>query len=350
MAVKNLKLLINLLLVYSNKNKLAGFTLIELLVALLIAGLIISALLSLVIDLLQVDSRETARTETQREMQMALNYITSELREAVYVYDGNCIQSTVQGTAPTASTPASPNYCPGLQNYLPTFTGQTPVLAFWKPQTIPDDKLPATCTGTTSQECNDLKIKRRTYTLVVYLQSTDSSDNKWQGKSRITRYALTRYNNLPTELTKSTGYVDPSLEDSASFQTWPRKTSNNTDLQNGVKPLASNAPDVLVDFVDAPNATGVTVPACEISKNYIPSPKTTVDTTTTTASSNSFFACVRTAVPTTASITTPTGINQDVTLYLRGNANGRPGVNSDSFRPVLQTQVLVRGVINKIPE
>lgn len=347
MAVKNLKLLLNLLLVYSKKNKLAGFTLLELLVALLIAGLIISALLSLVIDLLQVDSRETARTETQREMQMALNYIAAELREAVYVYDGNCLQSTAQGTAP----PASYDYCPGLQNHLPTFPNQTPVLAFWKPETL-EGKIPTNCnvfTGSTKQDCDDLQIKRRTYTLVVYLQSTDNPGNKWQGESRITRYALKKYNNLPTDLALSTGYVDPSLEDRTNFQHWPRKSSNNYDLQENTKPLVTNAPDVLVDFVDNPNATGVSVPPLCDKSGYIPSPKTAVDVTKT-PSSNSFFACVRTAVPTATSFTTPSGINQDVILYLRGNAKGRPGVTSDSFRPVLQTQVLVRGVINKTPQ
>ncbi|WP_161606834.1 PilW family protein [Fortiea contorta] len=338
----------------------AGFTLIELLVALLIASLIISALLSLVVDLLQVDRREASRTETQREMQMALNYITSELREAVYVYDGNCFQKTGQGNITTTSgvTTVDPNYCPGWENHLPidSFTNQTPVLAFWKPETIIDGNIPdlSTCTGTTAQECKDLRVKRRVYTLVVYLQSTDKSDNKWQGKSRITRYALSKYKNLPTELEQSAGYVDPSLEDGTSFQTWPRN-SKGDNLQKGttaqrLSDMALNAPDVLVDFVDDPDATDVKVPECDTSKNYIRSPKTTINTTTATTSFNSFFACVRTVVPTTTSVIVPSGINQDVVLYLRGNANGRPGVSNDGFRPVLQTQVLVRGVVNKIPE
>ncbi|GAX40096.1 hypothetical protein NIES4075_10580 [Tolypothrix sp. NIES-4075] len=342
MTTKYLKFLLNWSWVFSQKYKTAGFTLMELLVALVISFLIILALLSLVIDILQVDRREAARNETQQEMQMALDYIATELREAVYIYDGNCITSTAQGTA------ASANYCPGLQNHLPTFANQTPILAFWKPETIPDNQMPSctSLTGTTKQDCEDLLIKRRPYTLVVYLQSTDNSGNKWQGKSRITRYALRKYSlPVPATLTQSTGYVDPSQEDSTTFQTWPIKVTNGTgtNLQS-TTPLATNAPDVLADFVDNGNATGKTVPACPTG-DYVRSPLPIASN-----SYNSFFACVRTVVPTTASVTTPSGVNQDVVLYLRGNANGKPGVGNDKFTPVLQTQVLVRGVINKIPQ
>ena len=345
MTAKRLKFLLNWFWVYSKNSETAGFTLIELLVAIVIASLIIVVLLSLVVEILQIDHRQAARDETQQEMQRALNFISEELREAVYVYDGNCLQSTAQGN------PQDANYCPGLVNYLPAFTNQTPVIAFWKPEIIPDNQMPNCSTFATTaqqQECNDLIIRRRTYELVVYLQSTDNSGNVWSGKSRITRYALHKYQNIST-LTQSQGYVDPSKEIGTTFQTWPLQTNATTNTATNLQtssPLATNTPDVLVDFVDAPNATGVSVPLpCNSTKNYIPSPATA-----TTTSSNSFFACVRSAVPVTAVLaTTPTGLNQDVILYLRGNANGKPGVSTDSFRPVMQTQVLIRGVINKVP-
>ncbi|HLP87546.1 MAG TPA: hypothetical protein VK184_02930 [Nostocaceae cyanobacterium] len=338
MTTKRLKFFINWLWVYSQKQPTSGFTLIELLIGLLIAFLIIMALLAMVVDLLQVDSREAARNETQREMQIALDYIAADLREAVYVYDNNCLNAG-QGTAPTATSLASVNYCPGLSNHLPSslFSGdQTPVLAFWKPETIDDSDLDSLdCSGGTTelqQECQDLLVKRRTYTLVVYSQSTASSTT-WNGRSRITRYALKKYSNI-SGLTESTGYVDPSEEDSTSFQFWPRRVSNGNNLQ-AARPTGNS--QVLVDFVDNPSAT-VTVPACDTG--YIRSP----------ASSNSFFACVRTAVASTGSTGAQSGLNQDVSIYLRGNAYGKSGIRDDSFTPVLRTQVLVRGVINKIPE
>ncbi len=347
MTAKRLKFLLNWFWVYSKKSKTAGFTLIELLVAIIIASLIIVVLLSLVIEILQIDHREAARDETQQEMQRASDFISKELREAVYVYDGNCLQNTAQGN------PQDANYCPGLANYLPTFANQTPVIAFWKPEIIPDDQMPTNCsafaTDALKQECNDLLIRRRTYELVVYLQSTENSSNIWSGKSRITRYTLHKYKDT-SNLILSEGYVDPSKDGGTIFQTWPLQinaTANTTTNLQATSPLATNTPDVLVDFVDAPNATGVTVPPCDSTRNYVPSPKATV----TTASSNSFFACVRSAVPTTTVLaTTPTGLNQDAILYLRGNANGKPGVTSNNFRPVLQTQILMRGVINKVPQ
>ncbi|MEH2289914.1 PulJ/GspJ family protein [Nostoc sp.] len=349
MIKRHLKLLVNWLWISSKKSQTAGFTLIELLVALLIASLIISALLSLVVDILQVDSRENARNETQQEMKTALNYMAAELREAVYVYDNNCMSTTVQGTAPTTSATASSDYCPGLQNYLPTSlitATQKPVLAFWKPEVIDDATLTTlgTCSGITDatkkQDCLDLLVKRRTYTLVVYLQST-TSDNTWRGKSRIIRYALSKYSAISaTDLTQSTGYVDPSQTDNTSFQIWPRKSSDGTNLQASL-PLASGV-NALVDFVDAPDATNTgTLPTCDT--NYIRTPSSST-------TSNSFFACVRTAVPASTSTAVASGVNQDVVIYLRGNANGKTGVTTNSYTPVLQTQVLIRGVINKIPE
>ncbi|MCC5631831.1 prepilin-type N-terminal cleavage/methylation domain-containing protein [Nostoc sphaeroides CHAB 2801] len=349
MTKRHLKLLVNLFWVYSKKNQTAGFTLIELLIGLLIASIIILALLSLVVDILQVDSRENARNETQQEMQGALNYMAAELREAVYVYDNNCMSTTVQGTAATTTATASANYCPGLQNYLPTSlitTTQKPVLAFWKPEVIDDTGSSSlntlgTCSGITNvtkkEDCQDLLVKRRTYTLVVYLQST-TSDITWRGKSRIIRYELDKYSSITSsDLVQSTGYVDPSETDSTSFQMWPIKSSDGTNLQASL-PSGSGV-NVLVDFVDAPDATNTgTIPGCDTG--YIRSNTT----------SNSFFACVRTAVPPSGSTAVASGVNQDVVIYLRGNANGKTGVTSDTYRPVLQTQVLIRGVINKIPE
>lgn len=104
MTAKRLKFLLNWFWVYSKNSETAGFTLIELLVAIVIASLIIVVLLSLVVEILQIDHRQAARDETQQEMQRALNFISEELREAVYVYDGNCLQSTAQGILKTQIT------------------------------------------------------------------------------------------------------------------------------------------------------------------------------------------------------------------------------------------------------
>jgi prepilin-type N-terminal cleavage/methylation domain-containing protein len=378
MTTKRLKFLFSLLKVNSEKHKSAGFTLIELLVALIITSLIISSLLGLVVDILQADRDESAFNETQREMQIALNYISRELREAVYVYDANCLL-TGQGTPPSGTAASSQDFCPRLTNHLPKFDGMTPILAFWKPEEIKDNEMPAntinpttgvrTCTGivapSTQQDCQDLLVKRRTHTLVVYLQSTSNPVNRWSGKSRIVRYALSKYRN-PKTLAISRGYVDPYvLEEGRNFQNWPIDPNRGTSLQ---AETPDNQADVLVDFVDTPttnlaedkipflscprNAVAGTPPG---SDDYIRTPPAINIPPTT---NNSFYACVRRTIvvpPPVGGTAVATGgltnVNQDVILYLRGNAFGKNGIRNDrNFRPILQTQVLVRGVIDSNPE
>jgi prepilin-type N-terminal cleavage/methylation domain-containing protein len=368
MSTKRVNFLFYLRWLNSKKyKKNVGFTLIELLVALIIGSLIISSLLGLVVDILHADRDENAFNETQREMQIALNYISRELREAVYVYDGNCL-TTAQGRAPSPNNAASEDYCPGLTNFLPRFNG-TPILAFWKPEEIEDAGMPGrvdpttgarTCAGVAAellQECQDLLVKRRTYTLVVYLQSTETEGSRWSGKSRITRYALTKYRDS-TRLERSPGYVVPyDREDRRTFQSWPIDSSTGRPLQQQPADV-NNKPVVLVDFVDAPNADlrldNITTPECP-RDGYVRSP---LPTAPAQNNSNSFYACVRRVivgviVPGALPPTTPelTNVNQDVILYLRGNAVGKQGIkNERNFRPTLQTQVLVRGVIDKNPQ
>ena len=64
-----------------------GFTLIEVLVSMVVAGFVISGLMFLVVDLLRTDQRELTLEQTQQDMKRALDYISDDLREAVFVYD-----------------------------------------------------------------------------------------------------------------------------------------------------------------------------------------------------------------------------------------------------------------------
>ena len=89
MAVKLFPFLLKRLRLRFGKGKTGGYTVLELLVTVVISTIIVIALVDLVVDLLQSDRREYARAETQREMQMALDYMVNDLREAAYVYDNN---------------------------------------------------------------------------------------------------------------------------------------------------------------------------------------------------------------------------------------------------------------------
>ncbi|NET50384.1 MAG: prepilin-type N-terminal cleavage/methylation domain-containing protein, partial [Merismopedia sp. SIO2A8] len=73
-------------LTHQPSRKSQGFTLIELLVTALIGSIIVTGLLFLTNELLTSDRRESTKTETQRDLNLALDFMGAELREAIYVY------------------------------------------------------------------------------------------------------------------------------------------------------------------------------------------------------------------------------------------------------------------------
>jgi prepilin-type N-terminal cleavage/methylation domain-containing protein len=319
----------------SRRRRNSGFTLTELLISIIISSIVVMGLLYMVVELLGTDARESARNETQREMQLSMDYITSELREAVYVYD-DLDRATADAEA--------------LSNYLPDFGATaTPVLAFWKPVTVDLTDVPGNCESLPDDkenECETLKIRRNSYSLVVYMIDTADPNDIWDGSARITRYEMSKYpgNQPDNALTQTDGYVDPTNTDT-TFGSWPENSAGDT-LQNEA-PTNSNAP-VLVDFLDDPTNTDfdadpnddtAELPTCDTGYARQPA-----DTTIT-----SFFACVSNVSGAADSDGRPANVNQDVLVYLRGNSNGRRGSqDSEAYFP-MQSQVLVGGVINKVP-
>lgn len=330
------------------KRKSSGFTLIELLVVIIIAGGIISGLMYLVVELLGVDQRESSRTETQREMQLAMDYIASELREAVYVYNGECFAGRSAATPPTD--------CPRLINYLPDNlrnANNIPVIAFWKQQSIPEP-VKARCRADA-----DVAIGRgdpcrsaSSYALIVYYISRENPNNIWDGNARIKRYALTEFqadgtSNNVFATPPGRGYVRPD-EVSVKFDTWPfGKNPNNTNqvsnLQGGNPPTDTSA--ILVDFLDSRVVGTVpvtTVPSPVCPTGYSISPDVSAFGAVGAPQIRSFYACVDTGAT--------SGRNREVILYIRGNAQGRPGIRGvNTFVPTLETRVLVRGVLGRNP-
>lgn len=310
------------------KSKPAGFTLVELLVSMLMAGIIVSSLLFMVVNLLQTDQKESATNQTQGEMQAAMDYITSDLRNAVYVYDD----------------------VTKLSSYLPDFaTTYKPILAFWKTESVTEQNqsLPLDCTIATftalqKEECTSLRVRQSTYTLVVYLQSKGEG-GEWKGQSRIRRYQLRKYKNTDTEkmstLSQSKGYVDPS-QTNTNFQKWPLSNVDGTTNLQGVNNKPNVDGDVLVDFVDDPT-NEVTISSCP-STDYIRTP--IIPASPAVNNSTSFFACVRNEA-------NSVGLNQDVIVFLRGNPIGKTGIFTFANKqlPTLQSQVIARGVLDKTP-
>ncbi|MFB2922218.1 prepilin-type N-terminal cleavage/methylation domain-containing protein [Aerosakkonema funiforme] len=339
------------------KIKTRGFTILELLVAVVISTFIVIALVDMVIDLLQTDRREYARAETQREMQMALDYMVNDLREAAYVYDNKQLNES-RGSTGTVGA---------LKNFLPQFpAGMEPILVFWKPEEVPyrRGQPDLNCGGSPTPECSQLQVRRRTFTLVAYLQAVNQPADRpqWKGISRIIRYQLrmypeTAFNSSPPNLSTMTpGYVEP-LVNNVSFETWPvALDANGNPLPAPPRPAddPNNRP-VLVDFVDYP--TGA--PGTRRLDNLIGPADTRLQCPTGQAAippqgnlsgfdNPSFVACVSSAAGTGVAGASPSPTNQNVILFLRGNPTGKAGVKVAPLIAV-KTQAVARGVIDKKP-
>ena len=312
----------------TKKLRQKGFTLLELLVAVLIGGIITSSLLFLVIELLRVDTREETLTQVQQDMRRALDYINSDLSEAVYIY-------------------LDPSTVIGQLSDLPA--GATPIIAFWRLDPLDEGDINSigACSGKGAQEdeCSTLKVRQAYYTLVVYLHQTNAPDSIWGGPSRIIRYSLPKYTGDIANLNQRAGYADPTLpivgsnpQIFNSFESWV--SSGNTD---GEQP-------VLVDYVNLPNSINNT---CDVDKDGTPDANTL--SRPFPATSNSFYVCVRTGSIALTGASDPTQTNQSIIVYLQGNAEaGSAAVNNavsaNSRLPRLESEVFVRGVLEEFEE
>ncbi|MDA0673730.1 MAG: prepilin-type N-terminal cleavage/methylation domain-containing protein [Cyanobacteria bacterium] len=301
----------------------AGFTLIELLVAILIGSIIVTVLLQLVLELLQIERRETAIDNVQRDMRRALEYVAADVREAIYVYSTPAESQAVKALNTAGALPAP------IENT---------VLAFWRLDPVEDTSvLNCASIGNADkkEECNVLKVRQATYTLVVYqLIANDGSDDTWTGQARIIRYELPKYtprveNNPNLQITQ--GYAEP-IDRSNSDLTFANWSTAGTTVGGNWA--------VLVDYVDAPTnpIDNAAILNCDSGMLRTPS---------TPATSTSFFACVQDPTADEGNL------NQDVEIFVRGNFEPASGesliraLSESSGLPTLQTGVLVRGVLDK---
>jgi prepilin-type N-terminal cleavage/methylation domain-containing protein len=383
------RLLIKLGLTRPSVKSTNGFTLTELLVVLIIGSIIVTTLLSLVNELLKSSQRETAKSETQRDMQMALDYIAADLREAAYVYDPTCHANAA------TSCPAYAEFLPAaVHNPGGAYPRSQAILGFWKVDPLSAEENAAVealnCTAVYAtdvlrRECEQVKRQKRSLTFVVYSQQWDEpgTESKWKGKSRVVRYELKKYANLrnpdSTKFTRNQGYIDPLTDvGEPIFKTWPFKpgvpaincqTSPAADVPAGCgirnsaaagRPTGSVA--VLSDFLDDALPTAdrdMPNPICP-SGDYSMGPRNTAvaadtpvpaDNVVGNLASKSFFVCIRgNRDSVTNRIKQPDlGEVQDIVVFLRGNAYGRARFLQDAYLPTLQTTVTLRGIINKNP-
>lgn len=149
---------------------------IELLVAMVVASLIITPLLFFVVDVLDTDVREQAKTNSERELQAALTFIANDLQKSVYIYDQTGIEA--------------------IRAQLPPDSGDTkiPVLVFWK-QDIVENVLPINTKNADldDKHCENNKCdSAAVYSLVAYYLILDDKDDGkvWEGNARIGRFEI----------------------------------------------------------------------------------------------------------------------------------------------------------------
>ena len=338
-------------LLQKQRSQQSGFTLTEVLVSMVIAGIIISGLLFLVVELLRVDRREIALEQVQRDMQRAMDYVSDDLREAVYVYPVLSSAGVIPGTTISEGIV---DRIPELKTRIDS-SRSVPVLAFWRINPISD--LPDTCTGSADEvrNCELAKTRRVTYSLVVYYQQprdTVTANYPWQGESVLRRFELEQY--VPGSLTTTPGYRDPVDRALTNFEQWePDGTVTSQVVRDSTQ--------VLVDYVDSVStdlATAVSCPnlirdlnspltsetdAAAAQYDYLLSP---INATNTTG----MFTCVRNP----ESVDLASRSTQDVYLFLQGNAQAAGSslqpASQVSRLPALSTQVKLGGVIDRDSE
>lgn len=286
----------------TRKNRDHGFTLVELLIGLVMAFLVLTPLFGLMISIMNTDEKEQAKTTSEQELQTAIDFITRDLQQAVYIYD-------YQGVTNNYNTIAANS---GIKDSLPIVTGGVPILVFWK-QEVVSNVIP-----TTGTKKDDASV----YSLVAYYL-INSPSTIWSNTARIARWQIKDGVRSPSDTSGVT--CNPSYNTSIKFvdaDNCPSPGFKPFDLDMNQWQRSgsfTNDPQVLVDFIDqtprdqtnVPNIT----PSCAQDDNQPGVTITPISSTTMT----SFYACV-------SNYADPTNQGQVIStaqIFIRGNALAR---------------------------
>jgi hypothetical protein len=250
---------------------------------------------------MNTDEKEQAKTTSEQELQTAIDFITRDLQQAVYIYD-------FQGVTNNYNTIAANS---GIKDSLPTVAGGVPILVFWK-QEVVSNVIPTTGPN------DDASI----YSLVAYYL-INSPSTIWSNTARIARWQIRDGVRSPSDTSgvtcnssynTSIRFVDADNCPSPGFK--PFDLDMNQWQRSG---SFTNDPQVLVDFIDqtprdqtnVPNIT----PSCAQDDNQPGVTITPISSTTMT----SFYACV-------SNYADPTNQGQVIStaqIFIRGNALAR---------------------------
>jgi prepilin-type N-terminal cleavage/methylation domain-containing protein len=280
------------LLIRRKQSNVRGFTLLELLVSIIIASIIISTLLGFLVNILERDRVEQAKTESQEEIQSALNFIADDMSDAVHIYDADGLYrvGADDGLTVASQLPHNqPNKGICGEDLAGAGTGLatsrcTPVLVFWKrfrydkDEDIDHDNDRRTTEISVSSLENTPAVPiggdKYVYSLVVYyLMKGSTTDTNWSNSSRIIRwegksglpYGCPTDPNCPTRLTVG-NILDPNRSDTKEYAVLPSPGFDRFSLSPQVNvvdsfnqwrknrdfryDLKTTPYDTLIDFVD----------------------------------------------------------------------------------------------------
>lgn len=332
-----------------------GMTLVELLVGAIMAFLILTPMLAFVVDMLNTDRREQVKSNTEQDIQAAVDFIAQDLSQAIYIYDNIDINGGTRGSVTV--TP--------IKTQLPAANdpNKTPILVFWKRQqiksSVPINSTIATPRTCTAINCNDTYV----LSLVAYYQFKDTEPTWCQPSggdcpTRIARYEIrdgvrkpdpvVGDNNLPyynvSETNKDTQQPDPAFNKDFDFSKPTEKVTvpdKLTDPESG-----ATKPQVLVNYIDHTKDPISSPDECQTALGKPTDPKDTtklLDEGTLKVSdgaTNSFYACVDTA-------------RNIARVTIRGNSLRRIQTDADydpkksAYFPTASVQVQGLGAVGK---
>ncbi|MEG5067346.1 hormogonium polysaccharide secretion pseudopilin HpsC [Microcoleus sp. B3-A4] len=328
-----------------------GMTLVELLVGAIMAFLIITPMLGFVVDMLNTDRREQVKSNTEQDIQAAVDFIAQDLSQAMYIYDNRALNG-----------PTGPNeQIVGPQ--LPPNANGTPILVFWKRQqlknslpinpTVAASVKPINCDAQNPRQCNDTYV----LSLVAYYQIRDNNSTWCQPAggncpTRIVRYEIRDGidrlidPSVPggaatygTGNTTTAQQTDPAFNTSTDAVPATSFSLNNPTVNvtnpTGLANPRSGAqnPQVLVNYID--NSTqNVPVPTganCQTLLGFVPPAVTPAGTPAFVPdhllitdrsgnSAHSFYACVDTS-------------KNIARVSIRGNSLRRLQPNDTAYNP-----------------
>ena len=144
----------------------SGFTMIELLVATVITTIIIVPMLTFVVDILNRDVREQAKTNSEQELQAAVDYIAQDMSQAFYIYDDTYLGDS-------SEVPPKPSYQDFLISSGLSENRPEPILVFWKREFM-GDSLPIPDPNCQNDCYDDTFVQ----SLVAYYL-IDDNNNTW---------------------------------------------------------------------------------------------------------------------------------------------------------------------------